>query len=109
MQRRSDTAAQTQTAPATAAGNFRLESIPALLEVGVQAEHWSAAQQLARRRVLSRLLQALLDLPEPSYAHHRLVLDRDGRKLSKRDGAVTLEALRAEGVTVGDIRARLGL
>lgn len=59
MQRRSDTAAKTQTAPAAAAGNFRLESIPALLEVGVQAEHWSAAQQLARRRVLSRLLQAL--------------------------------------------------
>jgi glutamyl-Q tRNA(Asp) synthetase len=58
---------------------------------------------------IQRLLQALLDLPEPSYAHHRLVLDRDGRKLSKRDGAVTLEALRAEGVTVGDIRARLGL
>ncbi|WP_112186118.1 NRPS-independent rhizoferrin synthetase [Ralstonia sp. GX3-BWBA] len=59
MQRRSDTAAKTQTAPAAAAGNFRLESIPALLEVGVHAEHWSAAQQLARRRVLSRLLQAL--------------------------------------------------
>lgn len=60
MQRRSDTAAKTQTASAAAAaGNFRLESIPALLEVGVQAEHWSAAQQLARRRVLSRLLQAL--------------------------------------------------
>ncbi|MGN6261838.1 MAG: NRPS-independent rhizoferrin synthetase [Ralstonia sp.] len=60
MQRRSDTAAKTRTASAAAAaGNFRLESIPALLEVGVQAKHWSAAQQLARRRVLSRLLQAL--------------------------------------------------
>jgi glutamyl-Q tRNA(Asp) synthetase len=58
---------------------------------------------------IQRLLQALLGLPEPSYAHHRLVLDTEGRKLSKRDGAVTLEALRAEGITVGDIRARLGL
>jgi len=60
VQRRSDTAAKTQTASAAvAAGSLCLESIPALLEVGVQAEHWSAAQQLARRRVLSRLLQAL--------------------------------------------------
>lgn len=60
MQRRSDTAAKTQTASAAvAAGSLCLESIPALHEAGVQAEHWSAAQQLARRRVLSRLLQAL--------------------------------------------------
>ena len=30
-----------------------------------------------------RLLQALLGLPEPAYRHHRLMLDADGRKLSK--------------------------
>ncbi|KHK86511.1 UNVERIFIED_CONTAM: IucA/IucC family protein, partial [Mumia flava] len=60
MQRRSDTAAHTATASAAvAAGNLRLESIPALREAGVRTEHWSTAQQLARRRVLSRLLQAL--------------------------------------------------
>ncbi len=44
---------------AAAAGNLVLESIPALQNAGVRATHWSAAQQLARRRVLSRLLQAL--------------------------------------------------
>ncbi|MDF7041640.1 hypothetical protein NLR80_26690, partial [Escherichia coli] len=60
MQRRSDTAAHTATASAVvAAGNLRLESIPALREAGVRTEHWSTAQQLARRRVLSRLQQAL--------------------------------------------------
>jgi glutamyl-Q tRNA(Asp) synthetase len=58
---------------------------------------------------IQRLLQALLGLPEPAYAHHPLVLDENGRKFSKRDGAVTLQALRAQGLTPADIRARLGL
>jgi len=58
---------------------------------------------------IQRLLQALLKLPEPAYAHHPLVLDDEGRKFSKRDGAVTLQSLRAAGLTPADIRARLGL
>ena len=58
---------------------------------------------------IQRLLQALLDLPEPAYAHHPLVLDETGRKFSKRDGAVTLESMRGQGLTPADIRARIGL
>lgn len=58
---------------------------------------------------IQRLLQALLALPEPTYAHHRLILDDSGRKFSKRDQAVTLRALRAAGVTPQQILARLGL
>jgi glutamyl-Q tRNA(Asp) synthetase len=56
---------------------------------------------------VQRLLQALLDLPAPAYAHHRLILDDNGRKFSKRDSAVTLRELRAGGATPSDIRARL--
>lgn len=60
MQHQADPAAQTPIASiVVAAGNLSFESIPALREAGVHAAHWSAAQQLARRRVLSRLLQAL--------------------------------------------------
>jgi glutamyl-Q tRNA(Asp) synthetase len=58
---------------------------------------------------IQRLLQALLKLPEPAYAHHSLVLDDQGRKFSKRDDAVTLESLRDAGATPADIRARIGL
>jgi glutamyl-Q tRNA(Asp) synthetase len=58
---------------------------------------------------IQRLLQALLKLPEPAYAHHPLVLDETGKKFSKRDGAITLQALRAAGATPADIRARIGL
>src|SRR3569833_1050329 len=58
---------------------------------------------------IQRLLQALLKLPEPRYAHHPLVLDENGKKFSKRDGAVALQTLREEGLTPADIRARIGL
>jgi glutamyl-Q tRNA(Asp) synthetase len=58
---------------------------------------------------VQRLLQALLGFPVPAYAHHRLILDAQGRKFSKRDHAVTLRSLRAEDVTPDAIRAQLGL
>lgn len=56
-----------------------------------------------------RLLQALLHLPTPVYRHHRLVLDANGRKLSKSTGATGLRELRAQGVTPAAIRAQLDL
>lgn len=58
---------------------------------------------------IHRLLQSLLDLPEPLYHHHRLILDPDGRKLSKSMGATGLRTLRESGVSPADIRVRLGL
>ncbi len=58
---------------------------------------------------VQRLLQALLSLPEPAYAHHRLILDAQGKKFSKRDAAVTLRALRAMGETPASLRARFAL
>jgi glutamyl-Q tRNA(Asp) synthetase len=58
---------------------------------------------------VQRLLQALLELPAPRYAHHRLILDEHGRKFSKRDKKATLKDMRESGVTPGDIGKRLGL
>lgn len=58
---------------------------------------------------LHRLLQALLGLPEPLYHHHRLILDEEGRKLSKATQATSLRELRAAGLSAADIRRRLGL
>ena len=54
---------------------------------------------------LHRLLQALLHLPMPAYHHHRLVLDADGRKLSKSTQATALRMLRDGGAMPADIRA----
>jgi glutamyl-Q tRNA(Asp) synthetase len=58
---------------------------------------------------VQRLLQALLDLPEPAYAHHKLIVDAQGKKFSKRDHAATLRDLRANGVTPASLRAQIGL
>jgi glutamyl-Q tRNA(Asp) synthetase len=56
-----------------------------------------------------RLLQALLGLPAPRYWHHRLMLDRTGRKLSKSTAATGLRELRAAGASAAEIRRRVGL
>jgi glutamyl-Q tRNA(Asp) synthetase len=56
-----------------------------------------------------RLLQRLLGLPQPAYRHHRLVLDNEGRKLSKSAASTGLRELRAAGATPADIRRRVGL
>lgn len=54
------------------------------------------------------LLQKLLGLPTPVYCHHRLLTGPDGRRYAKRDRALTLAALRKEGASPADIRARIG-
>jgi glutamyl-Q tRNA(Asp) synthetase len=56
-----------------------------------------------------RLLQALLSLPAPAYAHHPLILDSKGRKFSKRDQSVTLRTMRAAGASPADIGRELKL
>ncbi len=56
-----------------------------------------------------RLLQALLGLSEPTYHHHKLIVDAGGRKLSKATQATSLRELRAAGATAADIRRMVGL
>jgi glutamyl-Q tRNA(Asp) synthetase len=49
------------------------------------------------------LLQRLLGYHTPDYAHHRLLLGPDGKRLAKRDRAVTIRALREQGKTAEDV------
>ena len=57
---------------------------------------------------LHRLLQALMHWPEPAYAHHSLLHDLNGKRLSKRDGAASLASLRAQGISPDEIRTMAG-
>ncbi len=66
-------------------------------------------QDLFHATSVHRLLQALLGLPAPRYRHHRLMLDRTGRKLSKSTAATGLRELRAAGANAAEIRRRVGL
>jgi glutamyl-Q tRNA(Asp) synthetase len=48
---------------------------------------------------IHRILQSLLELPQPLYHHHDLVCDSQGKRLAKRDNALAIKQLRAEGIT----------
>jgi len=48
---------------------------------------------------IHRLLQALLGLPTPQYRHHPLLTDAEGRRLAKRDRALSIRAMRQAGMT----------
>lgn len=61
-------------------------------------------QDLFAATHVQRLLQALLALPTPTYRHHRLLIDANGKRFAKRDGAQTLRELRGCGVTVAELR-----
>jgi glutamyl-Q tRNA(Asp) synthetase len=58
---------------------------------------------------IQRLLQALLDLPVPTYRHHSLLVGPDGKRYAKRDKAQTLRELRAAGVSPQALRAEMGV
>lgn len=47
---------------------------------------------------LHRVLQSLLELPEPRYHHHDLVCDTEGERLAKRNEALSIQELRSRGL-----------
>jgi glutamyl-Q tRNA(Asp) synthetase len=71
--------------------------------------HVTRGMDLHAATDIHRLLQILLGLPDPAYYHHRLIMNADGRKLSKAHGDTGLAALRAEGVTARQIKEMVGL
>ncbi|MFJ6270904.1 tRNA glutamyl-Q(34) synthetase GluQRS [Pseudarthrobacter oxydans] len=52
-------------------------------------------------------LASLLGIPSPEYAHVPLVVNSDGARLAKRDGAVTLQDLADAGSPPAAVRDRL--
>jgi len=55
-----------------------------------------------------RILQVLLDLPEPEYWHHRLLRDASGRRYAKRDRDRTIRDMRQSGMTPSEVREMAG-
>ena len=51
-----------------------------------------------------RLLQAVMGWPAPRYAHHALLTDAAGRRLSKREGAASVRELREAGHSAAAVR-----
>lgn len=64
-------------------------------------------QDLAPATAIHRLLQVLLELPEPSYHHHALVRDTGGRRLSKQAGDSGFRELRQQGMSREEVLSLL--
>ncbi|MBZ0217991.1 MAG: tRNA glutamyl-Q(34) synthetase GluQRS [Fimbriimonadaceae bacterium] len=71
--------------------------------------HVTRGQDLFHATSIHRLLQILLDLPEPVYHHHKLIRDETGRKLAKSAQDTSLLALRESGIKPGEILAFLDM
>jgi glutamyl-Q tRNA(Asp) synthetase len=69
--------------------------------------HVSRGEDLLASTHVHRILQCLLDMPEPVYLHHPLVLDEHGKRLAKRYAALSIAALRESGLTPAEALARI--
>ena len=71
--------------------------------------HIVRGQDLFEATKIHVLLQQLLDLPTPTYHHHTLIRDENGKRLAKRDDARAIAKYRDDGYTPDDIRKMVGL
>lgn len=56
---------------------------------------------------IHRTLQHLLNYNSPSYLHHRLINNSQGKRLAKRDDAYSISQYRADGLSPNDMLALL--
>ncbi len=71
--------------------------------------HVSRGEDLFDATQIHVLLQTLLDLPVPTYHHHRLIRDPAGKRLAKRDDARAIATYRQDGMTVQELRDLISL
>jgi glutamyl-Q tRNA(Asp) synthetase len=71
--------------------------------------HVIRGMDLLNSTPLHRLLQALLELPVPTWHHHRLIRDETGKRLAKRDHARAIRTYREAGLKPEDVRRMVDL
>jgi glutamyl-Q tRNA(Asp) synthetase len=72
-----------------------------------QITHVTRGEDLLSSTHVHRLLQVLLDLPEPLYLHHELMLDEEGKRLAKRNDSLSIATLRGSGLMADEVLARV--
>lgn len=68
-----------------------------------QITHITRGEDLLASTHVHRLLQILLQLPEPDYLHHPLMLDEQGNRLAKRSESESIATLRASGLSPSEV------
>ncbi|MBT5295816.1 MAG: tRNA glutamyl-Q(34) synthetase GluQRS, partial [Octadecabacter sp.] len=71
--------------------------------------HVVRGQDLFEATKIHVILQRLLGLPTPTYHHHKLIRDENGKRLAKRDDARAISKYRADGCSPDDILKLVGL
>ncbi|MEM9716818.1 MAG: tRNA glutamyl-Q(34) synthetase GluQRS [Pseudomonadota bacterium] len=69
--------------------------------------HVTRGEDMADQTPIHVLLQHLLGFSTPTYRHHRLIRDDQGKRLATRHDALSLKTLRSEGWMPKDVRAYL--
>jgi glutamyl/glutaminyl-tRNA synthetase len=89
---------------------WRKDDVPAYqLAVVVDDAVMVRGADLLRSTFRQLLLYRALGLASPDFCHLPLVTDSLGKRLAKRDDALSLRAFRAEGVAPNEIRRRLAM
>lgn len=73
-----------------------------------QVTHVIRGKDLWHTTHIHVVLQALLNLRQPTYWHHDLLLDESGEKFAKRNESVTLKSIRDSGITAEELKKQLG-
>lgn len=69
--------------------------------------HVTRGKDLLPSTHLHRVLQTLLQLPEPRYLHHDLIADSEGKRLAKRHESLSIRSLRDTGLSPSEVIAML--
>ena len=68
-----------------------------------EISHVTRGEDLLGSTHIHRVLQNLLQLSEPCYLHHSLIMDESGQRLAKRHDALSIETLRERGEDVWNL------
>ncbi len=89
---------------------WRRDNVPAYQlavvvdDAAMQVSEVVRGEDLLRSTARQLLLQRALGLPSPQYYHCQLLRDDSGLRLAKRHDALSLRALRAQGLTPEEVR-----
>ncbi len=76
-------------------------------DAAIGVTHVIRGEDLWHNTALHVLIQTVMGWPVPSYFHHALVRDGNGRRLAKVDRSKAIARYREEGLNAGDLRALL--
>jgi glutamyl-Q tRNA(Asp) synthetase len=69
--------------------------------------HVTRGDDLLESTHLHRILQLLLNFPEPTYMHHPLILDDQNERLAKRSNSISVKELREQGQSLESLNAMI--